>query len=400
LNTPRSNIILFVFFILISIGVFIAAIISPTVRAYSYAPLRDLLLPPPKPIVVKLLSSTEKEAWLKEVASRYEASKPTYQGRPIQVQIATMGSREIYLAVLNGGQKPTLISPAGSLQTNILENLSVSKFGTPLVQSKNADSCRSVLKSPLVLVAWKERAEAAWGNQVQADLWKKIHDLAVDPKGWQTYGHGDWGYFKFGHTNPLSSNSGFMTILLMSYNYFGKTSGVTSADILSNKDYQKWFLETEDTISQFGESTGTYMTDLVTYGPSSYDMVTVYEATAISQADNAVGRYGELRFYYPPATIVSDHPFCLLNADWVKPEESAAGKLFVDYLLQSDAQQLALLKYGFRPALQGIPLDQPGSPFQRYTANGLSASLPPEAEIPSGDVLTTLLDFWTRNIHR
>ncbi len=400
MNTPRINVILFVFFLILSISVFIGSLVSPTVRAYSYAPLRDLILPPPQPIVVKLLYSTEKEAWLKDVIAGYEATTPTFQGRPITVQTVMMGSREIYLAVLNGEQKPTLISPAGSLQTALLENLSATKFGSPLVQAHNPASCRSVLQSPLVLVAWRDRAEAIWGGQPPAGLWKKVHDLAVDPNGWQSYGHADWGYFKFGHTNPLSSNSGFMTILLMTEDYFGKSGDLSSEDILSNKDYQDWFLGLEGTISQFGESTGTYMRDMVVYGPSVYDMVAVYESTVVEQAENAKGRYGELHIYYPPTTILSDHPFCILNADWVKPEEADAARMFVNYLLEIDAQQLALVKYGFRPALSGVPLDQAGSPFLRYSSIGLSTTLPPVADLPSGDVLNVLLDFWTRNVRR
>ncbi len=35
------------------------------------------------------------------------------------------------------------------------------------------------------------------------------------------------GYVKFSHTDPLKSNSGFMTIPLMTYGYHGKTSGLT-----------------------------------------------------------------------------------------------------------------------------------------------------------------------------
>jgi hypothetical protein len=399
-NTPRANKILFFFYILLCIFTFLGSLISPIIRSYSYAPLRDLLLPAPSPILVKVLYSTEKDTWMKETIARYEATQPTYRGHPVEIQTVTMGSREIYLSVLNGETKPTLISPAGSLQTTILEDLSAKKFGTPLVQAKNPASCRSVLKSPLVVAAWRERAEAVWGSQPPADMWEKIHDLAVDPKGWETYGHADWGYFKFGHTNPLSSNSGFMTIVLMTENYFGSSGGLSSANILSNQEYQDWFLGLEGTISQFGESTGTYMRDMVAYGPSVYDMVAVYEATAIEQADNAMGRYGELRVYYPPQTILSDHPFCVLNADWVKPEEAEAARQFVDYLLEPEAQQLALTRYGFRPALSGIALDQAGSPFTRYGANGLSLTLPPEADLPSGDVLNTLLDFWARNINR
>jgi hypothetical protein len=61
---------------------------------------------------------------------------------------------------------------------------------------------------------------------------------------------------------------------------------------------------------------------------------------------------------------------------------------------------LALLKYGFRPTDASIALDQPGSPFSRYQHNGLSVTLPPRVEAPPGDVLNTLLDFWSRTVQK
>jgi hypothetical protein len=189
-----------------------------------------------------------------------------------------------------------------------------------------------------------------------------------------------------------------MTILLMTYGYFDKTRGLTSADILSDPGYQEWFTQMESTVSNFGDSTGTYMKEIVAYGPSMHDIVTVYEATAIEHAENAVGRYGELRIYYPPATVMSDHPFCILDAEWVTPEQAEAAQMFIDYLQTEPVQELALLKYGFRPANAAVPLEQPGSPFERYAANGLKVDLPPEVEVPPGDVLDTLLDFWSRNV--
>ena len=101
--------------------------------------------------------------------------------------------------------------------------------------------------------------------------------------------------------------------------------------ILSNADYQKWFLETEASIGQFEYSTGPLMEKMVAYGPSTFDIVAVYEATAIEQAQNAVGRYGELRVYYPPASLWSDHPFCIVNGDWVTTQQNQAAKLFINY---------------------------------------------------------------------
>lgn len=400
MSTPRLNWLLAVSYLLLSLGVLIAALVSPVVRSYAYAPLRELLLPPPEPVVVQVLYSTEKEAWLQEVLPLFEATHTRVNGRPIQVQLQKMGSREIYLAVLDGKAQPDLISPASMLQISILQDLSASKFGTPLVNVADTQTCRSVVQTPLVLVAWRERAQVLWGDQPNGNLWKRLHDALLNPQGWGAYGHPEWGYIKFGHTDPLKSNSGFQTILLMTYNYFGKTDGLTSADILSDAGYQQWFTEFEGTISKFGDSTGTYMQEIIAYGPSMYDIVAVYESTAIEQADNAVGRYGSLQVYYPPATHLSDHPFCVLNAPWVTPEKAEAARLFVDFLLTPESQQQALLKHGFRPVNPAVPLQQPGSPFERYAVNGLRPDLPPEITTPPGTVLSTLLDFWSRRVQR
>ncbi len=399
---PRKNWVLFSLYALLSAGLFVTSLAFPALREnrwLAYAPVRDLalgaLLPP---VEVSVLYSTEKDAWLKdpEVTAKFEATH-TLDGRPIKITLKALGSREIYLAVLNNTEKPDLISPAGSLQISILQDQSVAKFGQPVVSLADTAACRSVLRTPLVMVAWRERATVLWGDNPNSHMWKRLHDALVDPKGWESYGHPEWGYIKFGHTNPLKSNSGFMAILLMTYNYFDKSSGLTSKDVLDT-GYQKWFDEIETTVPNFGDSTGTYMRDMVAYGPSQYDMVAVYEASAIEQADNAVGRYGELRVYYPPATSMSDHPFCILNADWVTPEKQRAAQQYMDYLTSQPVQQLALLKYGFRPVDTSVALDQPGSPFNRYAQIGLKTDLPPEVAVPPGDVLNTLLDFWARSV--
>lgn len=396
----RLNFLLLIGYLLGGITVFIAALAVPAFRAIAYAPLREWILPPPEPVIISVLYSTEKEAWLKESIAHFEQTQPTVNGRPIQLALKQMGSREMYLNVLDGTEKPDVLSPAGFLQISMLQDLSTRKFGAPLVKLNDRTNCRSVVSTPLVLVAWKHRADVLWGANPGAKVWPQLHDALINPKGWETLKHPEWGYVKFGHTDPLKSNSGFMTILLMTYDYFDRTTGLTSADILSNAEYQKWFVEFEKTISTFGDSTGTYMKDMVAYGPSRYDIIAVYEATAIEQAENAVGRYGELRVYYPPATVLSDHPFCILEATWGTPDKKQAAQLFLDYLSSRPAQELALLKYGFRPTDQTIPLDQTGSPFTRYAANGFTRELPLEVQVPPGDVLNTLLDFWQRTAKR
>jgi hypothetical protein len=266
-----------------------------------------------------------------------------------------------------------------------------------------ADSanCRPLLRTPLVLVAWRERAQVLWGDAPAGDLWQLLHDATIDPRGWSAHGHPEWGYIKLGHTNPLSSNSGFQAILLMTSDYFHKSQDLTSADILGDAAYQKWFLDLEGSISDFGVSTGTYMKDMVAFGPSRYDMVLVYESVAIEQAANAVGRYGELRVYYPPTTLWSDHPFCVLNTEWVTPEKARAAQVLLDYLASDPAQRTAMLKYGYRPVSPSVALSEAGSPFSQFATMGLQAQVPATSLTPPpGDVLNTLLDFWARNVQR
>ena len=61
-------------------------------RTLAWAPLRDwfldralpAILPKPDPVVISVLYSTEKEAWLTDVIQEFEASQPTLEnGRPI-----------------------------------------------------------------------------------------------------------------------------------------------------------------------------------------------------------------------------------------------------------------------------------------------------------------------------
>lgn len=346
------------------------------------------------PITLSILYSTEKDAWLNDVSSGFTGS---VHGRPIQLEFEKMGSREIYLSVLDGSRQPDVISPASSLQISILHDQSMVEDGTPIVSASGADDCRSVVSTPLVLVAWQERAEAlGWLASPDADMWEQLQAAVVNPQGWAAYNHPEWGFFKFGQTDPNKSNSGLMTLLLITYDYFNKMAGLSTADIIAD-DYGQWFGELGK-FTTIGDSTGTFMQEIVAFGPSKYDMVAVYEATAIEQVDNAAGRYGALHIYYPPATVLSDHPFCTLHADWVTSDKADAAQQFVDYLLTQPVQAKAL-ELGFRPANPTITLDSPNSPFTRYAANGLKIDLPAEVELPSGEVLNTLINFWNRH-HR
>ncbi|HRF48599.1 MAG TPA: substrate-binding domain-containing protein [Anaerolineales bacterium] len=389
---------------IVSLAVAVAALAVPSFRAnawLAYAPLREWLVPPPEPIVLTLLYSTEKEAWLTETLAAMARDDLRVDGRPIRIEGQPLGSREIVLAVLDGRAQPDLISPASSLQLQILADQSLARNGQALVDLADARHCRPMLETPLVLVAWRDRAEALWGEAPGSALWLDLQARVTDPQGWAGLGQPDWGFIKYGQSDPLRSNSGFMAVVLMTYAYFDKTSGLANQDVLTDASFQAWLAAFQNNaVHPFAQSTGPLMTDMIQIGPSRYDLAAVYEATAIEQAENAVGRYGELRIYYPPATVVSDHPFCLLRAGpaapWITDEKTRAAEAVLAYLTDVPAQERALIDHGFRPVNPAVSLEQPASPFVRYAANGLQLALPDEVERPPGDVLNTLLELWDR----
>ena len=161
---PRLNWALSILYALATLAVFVAALLFPAFRSLAYAPLRELVIPPPQPIEIYLLYSTEKEDWLKEVIPEFEASGASVNGRPIHVRLAMNGSREILLSVLGQSEQPDIISPASSLQISILQDQSPNVFGRPIVNPADAVNCRPMLHTPLVLVSWRERADVLWGE--------------------------------------------------------------------------------------------------------------------------------------------------------------------------------------------------------------------------------------------
>jgi Ca-activated chloride channel family protein len=57
--------------------------------------------------------------------------------------------------------------------------------------------------------------------------WDEIVALSADPKGWGSYGHPEWGEFKFGHAHPEQSTTGFTMMATLAYNALDRTGGLT-----------------------------------------------------------------------------------------------------------------------------------------------------------------------------
>jgi ABC-type glycerol-3-phosphate transport system substrate-binding protein len=355
-------------------------------------------LPPAAPsakTLLPVLYSSEKEEWLKEAVGEFTKAHPE-----IDVRLQPQGSLEAVRALLAGEAKPVLWTPADSLAVALYTaQWKLAKGTDPLVR-EGGRWPRSLLLTPLVFVAWESRAKALLGNATEL-TWPKLRDAVASKKGWQGLG-GDpsWAYVKFGHTDPTKSNSGLQALALMAYGFYDKQANLTVPDVTGPKfqDFVK-AIEAGRRAQDFAaSSTGPFMENFIRQGPSLYDVVVVYEATAIAELPRAAGRWEALRLFYPSVNLWSDHPMCLLDGDWITPSQRVAAGLLVDYLMSPAVQQRAL-RQGFRPGNLDVPVvtQDSDNPFHRYHDVGVRVEVPRVAEAPDGAVLQALLQTFQRN---
>ncbi|HEX8705024.1 MAG TPA: substrate-binding domain-containing protein [Myxococcaceae bacterium] len=343
---------------------------------------------------ISFLYSTEKKEWVEAAAAEFQKEHPT-----IKVNLVGRGSLDAAQGILEGRDKPTVWSPADTTVLRLLESdWATDPTRGPLFASEGEDAPQPLVISPLVFVVWEDRAQVLLkANEGKAVSWKAIHKAVASDQGWPAIGgKSEWGFVKLGHTDPTRSNSGLQAMLLASFEYYNKRSELTVADLLDPK-YQEWIRQLEKGVSRFETSTGTFMTDMIRFGPSRYDIAVVYESLAISQLSNAQGRWGNLKVYYPPLTLWSDHPAAVLKGDWVTPTQRDAARQWLEYLRSRRVQERALA-FGFRPADPEVPLQSkdPANPFTRLAEHGIRVNVPPAAEVPEGPVVRNLLTMWTR----
>lgn len=341
-----------------------------------------------KPAAVEITISygSEKKTWLEEQIRTFnDAGKTTLGGRPIRVVGAAMGSGEATQAILDGKSRPHVFSPASGAYITLLNQGWLSRDNHTKAL---APAGEPVVLSPLVIAMWKPMAEAlGWpGKQIG---WHDIIKVSKDPRGWATLGRPEWGIFRLGHTHPGFSNSGLLAVLAEAYAGADKTRGLTAAD-LDAKKTQAFMSEIEEAIVHYGKSTGLFADKMLQHGPSYLSAAVLYENLVIESYGRTPPPSIPLVAVYPvEGTFWSDHPYAILDAEWVGSEERAAAEAFLSFLKGADAQQRALA-LGFRPADPKIAI---GAPIDE--AHGVDPKQPQTLlEVPDGATLEKLLGTW------
>ena len=327
-------------------------------------------------IHISIVYSSEKASWMSiaysDFMSQWEENHPDQN---IQIEMHPYGSSDSVISILNGEIFPTIWSPASSIWIPFL-NTKWNELYPNMNSIANLSESVKIIYSPIVIATWEH-----FNNSHPINGFQDLHDLCIDPEL----------NLKMAHTDPRLSNSGFMgTIMALS-----AASGVPSKDFtledLNNEDNQNWLREFESSAVMYGKSTGFLARYMRDSGPDALQVTLLYEN--LIKDISSFGTDGKIIAVYPEeGTLYSDHPFCILDADWITEDQRMVANEFLSYL--SDYETVVgAMQYGFRPINSSITLDPT---VFNYETNGIAYELKvPELITPeNGDVLLKIPDLW------
>ena len=344
--------------------------------------------PEPKPVAqpinILFAYGSEKEAWINEVTTAFNADlSKTVNGKKIIITAKPMGSGECIDDVLSGKIQAHIVSPASGAFIKLGNTESRVKTGKDLVPSTE-----NLVVSPVVIAMWKPMAEAiGWGKKPVG--WAEIFALSRAKGGWADYGKAQWGQFKFGHTHPQYSNSGLISIFAETYAGASKMNGLTLDD-LKRPEVIDFVKEIEHSVVHYGSSTGFFGKKMFSGGPEYLSAAVLYENMVIeANAPNNNLPFPVVALYPKEGTFWSDHPAGVVDREWVSADHRAAAKLYLSYLLELKQQEKALA-YGFRPSTPEIKL---AAPFD--ADHGVDPMQPQTTlEVPSPEVMNGIVKMW------
>lgn len=329
---------------------------------------------------------SEKKTWFEEAARAFERTgAKTDSGRVIKVRGRAMGSGECVQGIVSGDIKAHVFSPASQAYVTLLNDAWRQKTGRPQALAPQGDV---LVLSPVVIAMWRSMAEALGWPKASIG-WSDLLAISADPRGWGAKGMPEWGRFKFGHSHPEFSNSGFLAVLAEAYAGAKKTRGLTALD-LDLKATRAQLSSIEGTVVHYGKSTGFFADKMLERGPSYLSAAVLYENLVVESYAGAARTTPPVVAIYPKeGTFWSDHPWSILDAEWVGAEERKAAEKLGAFL-KAKPQQARAMALGFRPGDASLAI---GAPID--VAHGCDPKQPQTLlELPDAQAMQRLIQVW------
>ncbi len=344
---------------------------------------------PANAVEITFYTSNTKEDWVNAATEKFNAAGiKTAAGQPIFVRVTHVTSGGSQTDILSGKIQPTVWSPGDQSWVDGANQVWRDRTGQPLI----ADACRPTVYAPIGFVMWRPFAEAlGWPDQ--SITWQTLVDLAADPQGWGKYNHPEWGEFKFGHTHPDYSNAGLLIMTALVNDTLGQTSGLTPENVKSQAVIDAFTKEEQHTY-HYGVQTRDLISLMARRGPSYLHASTASEAEVLkANAERAAELRFPLVFIFPgKGTFWTEQPYCVVDADWVTADQKEAARLYRDFLLAREQQELAVEKY-LRPVDPAVALRAPIT-LEGGTDPRVTTAQVPALQSPSGDAAEAVKDVF------
>ena len=250
--------------------------------------------------------------------------------------------------------------------------------------------------APVVMAIWESRLKAIQETVGYDDIgWEEILDVLNSENGWQDYGiAGGRRTVYYGHTDPFISSTALST-LIAEYYASARATGFTgrrlTVDEIRDEDVRDGVRQIESLIRHYSSRT-TEFKNYIAQGPSYLDFVALEEndLIAINRGQADVEPPEKLVALYPKeGTFWHEHPFGIVNADWVTQDQKDAARVFTDYMLTVDNQEY-IMSFGFRPVNPSVQLGFPFEAQYGVTEAGPSTVL----DVPEPAVIAAIQDSW------
>ncbi len=321
---------------------------------------------------ILLLTSATKRGWLIDQIGKFN----TQNNGKYRITTKFLETRDAMHAILEGKVKPALWSPSSTIWTARLAQAWQQKNGKPILNLDDADSYRVFFRSPLVFLTTKQKLPLL--KPILTGGWDKLRQAS--------------GKVKFAHADPLTANSGMMTLGLILADYAQQTGG-DPTDIAGSEKFRTYMQSLErglvfDLPAQGGSSA---LFKAFVANPNRYDFITTYESNAIDEAI----KNPQIAVIYPNPTAVSESVGAVLQGDWLSSTQQEGARAFLQFLGTQQAMREGLA-YHFRPAQSGGTLSISNT-LNQLRGQGFQQSFS-AVELPPYEALNAAAFQWRTHV--
>ncbi len=299
----------------------------------------DLSAQGKNPVTGQAYASGEKPIWIIDPTNGAGGSSGTVMQGIINAIIAPNNANVA---------KPVIFEPSVSHWLALANERS----GRQLFDLANS---QPTANAAVVMAIWESRLEAIRSKVGYQDIgWEELLQVLNSPNGWCDYNLPNCRRtVYYGHTDPRISSTGLSTLIAEFYassRLNGFTGRALTADQIKDSNVQDGVHNIENLIRHYSSRT-TEFKEYIAQGPQFLDFV------ALEENDLIFINEGKTQ-YKPPEKLVAlypkegtfwhEHPFGIVNADWVTQEQKDAAAVFTQYVLAAPQQEIIMAE-GFRP---------------------------------------------------